>query len=253
MKRLTFFTVVLFAFGLYMVPATFATGAATDSKDKQSGQSEYQKDQPDQSRSLGAQQGLSSPTQQERQTFPGQLHEQDHRTQPGQPGQQAQQTQKFQQQNLMLVDNLIGTEVQNQQGENIGEIDSVLVDTNSGRIGFVTLKSGGVLGMGEDKYIVPFNALQKKMPVGTEARTGISQQRQVVFTLDKQKEQLKAVPEGDIEEFLTQESQVRGINEHYGVSPYWEQDQTQQQRQGDTQRPGQEKKQMMDMKDKQRK
>jgi hypothetical protein len=85
--------------------------------------------------------------------------------------------------------------------------------------------------MGQEKYIVPFNALQKTMPQGTEARTGISQQRPVVFTLNKQKDQLKAVPEGDIEKALTQEGQTRGIHEHYGVSPYWEDGQRQQQRQ----------------------
>lgn len=207
MKKQSIFTIILFALGLYMVPATFATTQATDTRDRQPGQSEYQKDQPGQSQAQRSQQ-----------------------TQPGQMGQQARQSllgQQSQTQNLMLVDNLIGTEIQNQKGEQIGEIDTVLVDVENGQIGFVTMKSGGVFGMGEDKYIVPFNALQKKMPAGTEARTGISQQREVVFTLDKQKDQLKAVPEGDIEEFLTQEGQTRGIHEHYGVSPYWEQNQRQ--------------------------
>ncbi len=195
MNKLGIFTIILFAFGLYMVPATFAGDSYSASQDKQSGQGEYQKDQ-------------KRPTQ-------------------------AQQDQQLQQprQNLLLVDNLIGTEIQNQQGEVIGKIDTVLVDVESGQIGFVTMTSGGVFGMGQDKYIVPFNALQKTMPQGTEARTGISQQRQVVFTLNKQKDQLKAVPEGNIEEALTQESQTRGIHEHYGVSPYWEDGQRQQQRQ----------------------
>lgn len=221
MKKLSILTTILFAFGLYMVPATFATGVAADSKDRQPGQGEYQKDQPGQSRAQQTPGTLGQSNQQERQT------------QSGQSAQQAQRGTQSQQQNLMLVDNLIGTEVQNRQGEQIGEIDSVLVDVESGRIGFVTMKSGGVFGMGEEKYIVPFNALEKK---GTEARTGISQQREVVFTLDKQKNQLKEVPEGDIEEAMTKAGQSQGIHEYYGVSPYWEDNQGAQQRQDDTQR-----------------
>jgi sporulation protein YlmC with PRC-barrel domain len=225
MKRLSIFTIILFALGLYMVPATFAGGPYSESKDKQPGQGEYQTDQ-------------NRPAQ----------------TQLGIQGQQAQQSQQLQQQrqNLLLVDNLIGTEIQNQQGEKIGQIDSVLVDVENGRIGFVTMTSGGVFGMGQDKYIVPFNALQKKMPQGTQAQVSERQQRQVVFTLNKEKDQLKAVPEGDIEEVLTRQNQSREIHEHYGVSPYWEEGQLQQQRQDDTQRQMMQdtkKDPMMDKKD----
>ncbi len=190
MKKLSIFTTLLFALGLYMVPAVFATGSSADSKDKQYGQGEYQKDQKGQTQA-----------------------------QQGQKGQTFQQ----QKQSLVLVEHLNGTEVQNRQGENIGEIDKVLVDVKSGQIGFVTLKSGGVLGMGEERYIVPFNALQNDTTQRTEGALGMSQMR---FTLNKSKDQLKKVPEGDIEEALTQD-QSRGIHEHYGVSPYWEDDQRQ--------------------------
>jgi sporulation protein YlmC with PRC-barrel domain len=218
MKRTSIFITILFALGLYMVPATFATGGSADSKEKQSGQSENQKDQ---KRQAQGQQGLNF---------------------------------QQQKQNLLLSDNLIGTEIQNAQGEKIGEIESVLVDVENGQVGFVTMTSGGVLGVGEEKYIVPFNALQKKMPQGEQALAGERQERQVVFTLNKQKDQLKKVPEGDIEEALTQEGQSRGIHEHYGVSPYWEEDQRQMMQ--DTEKnqmmQGTEKNQMMPDRDQQK-
>ena len=199
MKKWSIFTIILFALGLYMVPATFAGGPYGEKMNKQPGQGEYQQDQPGQAQA--------------------------------QQGQQSQQSQ-----NVMLVDNLIGTEIQNQQGEKIGEIDKILVDVESGRVGFVTMTSGGILGVGEDKYIVPFNALQQKALQGMEAQVSERQQRQVIFTLDRQQNQLKEVPEGDIEEALTQEGQSRGIHEYYGVSPYWEDDQRQQNRQDDSRR-----------------
>ena len=238
MKRLSILTTILFALGLYMVPATFATTAATDSKDQQTRQGEYQRDQLGQSQVQGAQQTpgtLGQPSRQEQQTQPGQQAQQPQRGAQDQQARLGQQSQ--QQQNFMLVDNLIGTEIQNRQGEKIGEIGKVLVDMDSGQVGFVTMTSGGIFGLGEDKYIVPFNALEKRMPQGTQARAGDRKMSQVVFTLDKQKDQLKEF-EGDIEEFLTQDGQTRGIHEHYGVSPYWEDSQRQQQRQGDTQRSG---------------
>ncbi|MHB1400295.1 MAG: PRC-barrel domain-containing protein [Trichloromonadaceae bacterium] len=193
MKKLSIVTIFMFALGLYVAPATFATGTdSKDKKDKQTGQDQYQKDQ------------------------------------QGQKGQQLGQ----QKQNLMLVSHLTGSQIQNQQGEKIGDIDRVLVDLNNGQIAFVTVASGGVLGIGEDKYIVPFNALQKKMTEGNAMGD-----RKVVFTINKKIDQLKEVPGGDIEEALTVESQSRGIHEHYGVSPYWEGNQRQLQRQDDTKTP----------------
>jgi sporulation protein YlmC with PRC-barrel domain len=237
MKKISILTTLLFALGLYMVPAIFAT-AATDSKDKQTRQGEYQRDQPGQSQVQPAQQtpgALGQPSRQEQQTQPGQQAQQPQRGAQDQQARLGQQSQ--QQQNLMLVDNLIGKEIQNRQGEKIGDIDKVLIDVDSGQVGFVTMTSGGVFGIGENKYIIPFNALEKRMPQGTQARAGERQMSQVVFTLDKQKDQLKEV-EGDIEEFMTQAGQTRGIHEHYGVSPYWEDSQRQQQRPGEAQRPG---------------
>lgn len=202
MKKLSIFTIILFALGLYMVPVAFATGTAgySDSKDKKSNQSAYQKDQKNRTEN-----------------------------------QQAQQGQNFQQQkqSLVLLENLNGAEVLNPQGENIGEFEHVLVDVETGQIAFITLDSGGILGMGEESYIVPFNALKNDMPQRTDGTLGVTQMR---FTLNKSKDQLKRVPEGDIEEALSQEDQSREIHEYYGVSPYWEDNQRQQNRQDGTQR-----------------
>lgn len=219
MKKLSILTTLLFAFGLFMVPAALATGSSADSKDKQYGQGDYQKDQKGQAQA-----------------------------------QQGKQDKKFQQQkqNLVLVENLNGAEVLNPQGENIGEFESVLVDVETGQIAFVTLTSGGVLGVGEETYIVPFNALKNEAPGRTDGTLGVTQMR---FTLNKSKDQLKMVPEGDIEEYLSQEDQSRGIFEHYGVSPYWEDDQRQQNRQDDSHRQmmhDKKKDQMMDNKNQQK-
>lgn len=215
MKKLSIFTTILFALGLYMLPAAFAADNYSGSKDKQYGQGEYQKGQKTQAQT--------------------------------QPGKQAQKSQ-LQNQSLVLVENLNGAEVLNPQGENIGEFENVLVDVRTGQVAFVTLTSGGILGVGEEKYIVPFNALKNETPQRTDEVLGVSQMR---FTLNKTKDQLKKVPDGDIEEALSQEDQSRGIFEHYGVAPYWEEDQRQKM-QNMNKDQMMDKNQMMDKKDQQK-
>jgi len=55
---------------------------------------------------------------------------------------------------------LIGMEVRNPQNERLGEIKDLVVDLNSGKIGYLVLSVGGFLGIG-DKYVaVPPNSLR---------------------------------------------------------------------------------------------
>jgi sporulation protein YlmC with PRC-barrel domain len=109
--------------------------------------------------------------------------------------------------NMLMVDNLIGADVQNQRGEKIGEIDKVLIDVPTGQVGYVLLSGGGMFGVGTDRYVVPFNALQVS---SSDA-----------FTLQMTRDQLMKAPAGDIETALNQD-QGRQIHQYYGVSPYWE-------------------------------
>ncbi|MFA5516984.1 MAG: PRC-barrel domain-containing protein [Desulfuromonadales bacterium] len=125
-----------------------------------------------------------------------------------QPGQQEQaQAQPQEQQNIRSADELEGAKIQNAQGEDLGELSQVLVDLEAGRIGYAVVASGGVLGMGENKYIVPFNALK------------VGQDNNLI--LDIPADKLKEAPQGNIEQALNQE-QAREIHQFYGVSPYWE-------------------------------
>ena len=110
--------------------------------------------------------------------------------------------------NMLLVDHIIGTEVQNQNGEKIGVIEKVVIDVPDARVGYVLLS-----GVGAERYIVPFNALQvSRSPSG---------QMEDTFTLQQTKDQLMKAPEGDIETVLNRD-EGRQIHQYYGISPYWE-------------------------------
>jgi len=74
---------------------------------------------------------------------------------------------------------LIGRTVENEQGENLGDINNVILN-EKGDVKAVTVGVGGFLGIGEKNVGVPFEALQFK-PAGSEdarsAETDSSQNR----------------------------------------------------------------------------
>lgn len=51
---------------------------------------------------------------------------------------------------------LVGAAVQNSSGEKIGSIEDLVIDTDSGKVTYAALGVGGVLGIGEKLFAVPF-------------------------------------------------------------------------------------------------
>ena len=58
----------------------------------------------------------------------------------------------------ILGSKFIGLEIKNPQGENIGEVKDIMLDS-IGRINYVAVSYGGFMGMGNKLYTVPINAL----------------------------------------------------------------------------------------------
>lgn len=57
------------------------------------------------------------------------------------------------------ADNLIGMQVQNLQGQDLGSISNLVIDPN-GQVSHVVLSRGGIAGVGAEKYAVPFDRVQ---------------------------------------------------------------------------------------------
>lgn len=53
-----------------------------------------------------------------------------------------------------------GTAVYNASGERLGSIDDLMIDKVSGQVRYAVLEFGGFLGMGSDRYPVPWNLLK---------------------------------------------------------------------------------------------
>lgn len=60
---------------------------------------------------------------------------------------------------LVQASFLLNREVVNLEGDNIATVNDLVVDSESGRILYVTINYGGVLGLGTSEYAVPLSAL----------------------------------------------------------------------------------------------
>ncbi|HSW51127.1 MAG TPA: PRC-barrel domain-containing protein [Bryobacteraceae bacterium] len=87
---------------------------------------------------------------------------------------------------LAQADTIKGSAVRNSQGEEIGDVQDVVLDVKKGQVAFAVLGVGGFLGVGEKNVAVPWNRLQ---PAG-EPQT---------FVLDVDRQTLEKAPAFDSE------------------------------------------------------
>lgn len=56
-------------------------------------------------------------------------------------------------------DKVEGTSVYNAAGDKLGSVDDLIIDKRSGQVRYAVLEFGGFLGMGSDRYPMPWNML----------------------------------------------------------------------------------------------
>ena len=110
---------------------------------------------------------------------------------------------------LMGADTLVGNEVFNQKGEDLGDIKEIMLDMRSGIVGYAVLSFGGFLGMGEKLFAVPWNALT----LDTENKR---------FVLNVEHDRLKSAPGFDKDKWpnMADQSWAKEIHSYYGTKPY---------------------------------
>ena len=60
---------------------------------------------------------------------------------------------------FLSASTVIGDAVKNPQGESLGDLKEIMFDTDSGKITYGVLSFGGILGMGDKLFAVPWSAL----------------------------------------------------------------------------------------------
>ena len=61
---------------------------------------------------------------------------------------------------VISSDRVEGTAVYNTAGDKLGSIDTLMIDKQSGQVRYAVLEFGGFLGMGTDRYPLPWGTLK---------------------------------------------------------------------------------------------
>lgn len=61
---------------------------------------------------------------------------------------------------VISADRVEGTKVYNEAGDKLGSIDDLMIDKRSGHVQYAVLEFGGFLGMGTERYPLPWDMLK---------------------------------------------------------------------------------------------
>jgi len=109
---------------------------------------------------------------------------------------------------VMGATTLVGNNVYNHTGEDLGGIKEIMLDMRSGKVVYAVLSFGGFLGMGEKLFAVPWKALT----LDTENKR---------FVLNVEKDRLKGAPgfHKDMWPNMADPTWVMEIQSYYGTIP----------------------------------
>lgn len=111
---------------------------------------------------------------------------------------------------LLSASTIEGTPVQNQAGEDLGEINELMIDLEKGRIAYAVLSFGGFLGLGDKLFVLPWEALA--ISAGGD-----------FFILNVPRERLEQAEGFDKDHWpdMADTSWGERLHTYYGYKPYW--------------------------------
>ena len=109
---------------------------------------------------------------------------------------------------LMTASTLTGDKVVNRSGDTLGEIGEIMLDVPRGRVAYAVMSAGGVLGVGDKLFAIPWNA----MVLDTDRHC---------FILDVPAERFKDAPGFDKDHWpsMSDKTWAGGVHKFYGT-PY---------------------------------
>jgi sporulation protein YlmC with PRC-barrel domain len=113
---------------------------------------------------------------------------------------------------LVAASTLMGNRVlMRQAGEELGNIEEIMLDLNSGQIAYAVLSFSGFPGIGNKRFPVPWNALQ--IDPGNQD-----------FILEIDRSTLEGAPDFEKDNWpdMADPAFGRVVHKHYGTTPYWE-------------------------------
>jgi sporulation protein YlmC with PRC-barrel domain len=81
---------------------------------------------------------------------------------PVQRGPSLDNVDKVTQSHSVRASKVVGMEVRNEKGEKLGKVHDLVLDTNSAKIRYAAISFGGVLGLGDKLFAVPWTSLDTR-------------------------------------------------------------------------------------------
>ncbi len=98
-----------------------------------------------------------------------------------------------------------GRKVLDRTGEELGTVDDLLVDDVEHKVRFLEVGSGGILGLGEQKVMIPVDAISR---IADDA-----------VRVDQDRERVAGAPHYD--PAITRDTYWEEVYGYYGYGPYW--------------------------------
>lgn len=111
---------------------------------------------------------------------------------------------------IMSASTLAGDKIRNRKDEDLGKLEDIMLDVDSGSIAYGVLSFGGFLGMGNKLFAIPWQQL--KLDAVNKC-----------LILDVEKETLESAPGFDKDNWPNFADREWGatIHKHYSATPYW--------------------------------
>ena len=112
---------------------------------------------------------------------------------------------------MMGAHTILTNDVYNQKGVALGDIKEIMLDVREGKVAYAVLAFGGILGLGEKLFAVPWDALT----------VDTAHER---FILNIDKEELKNAPGFDKDAWpnMADKKWAAQIHDYYDTRPYYE-------------------------------
>jgi len=99
-----------------------------------------------------------------------------------------------------------GRKVKDRTGEDLGTVEDLLVDADAGKVRFLRVEHGGILGFGATPSFIPVDA--------------VSRVTDDEVVIDRSREDVAGAPEYD-PDLVDQSEYYENLYGHYGYPPFW--------------------------------
>ena len=111
---------------------------------------------------------------------------------------------------VLSAGTLTGDPVVNEAGENLGQLEEIMLDLDSGRVAYAVISFGGIMGLGEKLFAIPWQALR----VDTDAHAVV---------VNVAKDLLEQAPGFDKDHWpdTSEHAWLTDVFQYYGYEPFW--------------------------------